>query len=149
MNAAPPFDGRDYIADKSALVRINRLPAGVRSEWERAVDLGQVRTTEIVKLEVLYSAQGQEQFEELEEELSGFTIVPTTQSVCSAAITAMRELVPKGPRYHRVDPPDALIAAAAQDAGGIGVLHYCHHYDRLTEVLNFESRWIVSPGTVP
>jgi predicted nucleic acid-binding protein len=43
--------------------------------------------------------------------------------------------------------PDILIAAAAQDVA-IGVLHYDHHYDRLAEVLNFESRWIAPPGSL-
>jgi predicted nucleic acid-binding protein len=59
----------------------------------------------------------------------------------------MRALARREPLYHRVRLPDALIAAAAQDVG-IGVLHYDHHYDRLAEVLHFESRWIAPPGTL-
>jgi len=40
-----------------------------------------------------------------------------------------------------------LIAAAAQDAS-VGVLHYDAHFDRLAEVLDFESRWIAPPGSL-
>jgi predicted nucleic acid-binding protein len=42
---------------------------------------------------------------------------------------------------------DLLIAATAQDSG-LGVLHYDHHYDRLAEVLTFETRWLAPPGTL-
>jgi predicted nucleic acid-binding protein len=63
------------------------------------------------------------------------------------AIAALRGLSDRGAGHHRVKLPDALIAAAAQHAG-IGVLHYDHHYDRLAEVLAFDSRWIAEPGTL-
>lgn len=49
--------------------------------------------------------------------------------------------------HPRVPLADALIAASAQDAG-VDVLHYDHHYDRLAQVLNFESVWIASPGAL-
>jgi predicted nucleic acid-binding protein len=62
--------------------------------------------------------------------------------------TALRKLSRKaGAGYHRAKLPDALIAAAAQQAG-IGVLHYDRHYDRLAEVLHFDSRWIAPAGTL-
>lgn len=67
--------------------------------------------------------------------------------MCSAALGAMGELAAHSVGYHRISPPDYLIAAAAQDAG-IGVLHYDHDFDRLAEVMNFESRWIAQPGSV-
>jgi len=35
--------------------------------------------------------------------------------------------------------PDALIAAAAAEHGGLAVLHRDSHFDRLAEVLSFES----------
>jgi predicted nucleic acid-binding protein len=73
--------------------------------------------------------------------------VPVTVSVQRTAIAALRDLSDRGAGYHRVKLPDVLIAAAAQHAG-IGVLHYDHHYDRLAEVLDFDSRWIAEPGTL-
>ena len=68
-----------------------------------------------------------------------------TVSVQRAAIGALRALADVAPRHHRVPLADALIAAAAQEAG-VGVLHYDHHYDRLAEVLSFASRWAAPPG---
>jgi len=47
----------------------------------------------------------------------------------------------------RVKPQDALIAACAQDAG-VGVLHYDHDFDRLAEVLDFESHWVAPAGSL-
>jgi predicted nucleic acid-binding protein len=48
----------------------------------------------------------------------------------------------------QADPiADALIAAAAQDAG-VEVLHYDHHYDRLAQVLSFASVWLAPAGAL-
>ena len=41
--------------------------------------------------------------------------------------------------YHRAPPTDALIAAAAAQHGGLAVLHRDAHFDRLAEVLTFQS----------
>lgn len=98
-------------------------------------------------MEVLYSAQSRDEFDALEEELRFLRDVPITRSVTSSAIGAMRDLAHLRPLAHRVPVADALIAAAASDVG-VGVLHYDHHYDRLAEVLPFESRWIAPAGSV-
>jgi hypothetical protein len=58
-----------------------------------------------------------------------------------AAIGAIRELADISGRYHRVKPIDVLIAATAQEHS-IGVLHCDHHFDRLSEVLHFQSFWV-------
>ena len=55
----------------------------------------------------------------------------------------MHELGSRSPGYHRVALPDYLIAAPAE-AAGFGVLYY----DRLTEVMSFQSRWIAPPGSL-
>jgi hypothetical protein len=65
-------------------------------------------------------------------------------SICRAAIGAMREMAAQSDGYHRIPIPDYLIGACAQDAG-IGVLHYDHDFDRLAEVMGFESRWAADP----
>ena len=145
MSAVAPYDGRVYIADKSAWVVARH--ADVAAAWRAAVIGGQIVTCEIVKLELLYSARDAAEFVALDEELSALRNVAVTQSVCSAAVRAMGELSARSDGYHRVPTPDILIAAAAQDAG-VGVLHYDAHYDRLAEVFNIESRWVAAAGTV-
>ena len=146
MSAAPPpFGGGVLIADKSAWEKA-RLPS-IRVDWSRAFQGGQIVTCGIVELELLYSARDEADFASIEADLAGLRRIPIGRTEFAAAITAMRELSARQPRYHRVSLPDALIAAAAQERG-CGVLHYDQHYDRLTEVMNFDNQWIAPRGTL-
>jgi predicted nucleic acid-binding protein len=135
-----------FIADKSVWARahLGRLD----DEWDRALLGGQIATCRINTLELLYSTRTGAEFTALEAELAALRNIPTTDSVCRAAITALRELSARADGYHRVKPPDALLAACAAEAG-IGVLHYDHDFERLAEVLNFEQRWVAAPGSLP
>jgi len=145
VSPGEPFGGGVFIADKSAWERSSH-PA-VLDEWAAAAVSGQIATCPVVMMEVLYSAPDVTVFEQVEVDLRSLRDIPITRSVTQAAIAAMRELARRRPGYHRVNPADALIGAAAQDAG-LGVLHYDRHYDRLAEVLDFESRWIAPPGSL-
>lgn len=115
----------------------------MRDEWAAALRSGQLATCSITTLELLYAARDAGEVFELEADEATLRDIPITVSVQRAAIAAVRDLSHKGAGYHRVKLPDALIAAAAQHAG-IGVLHYDHRYDRLAEVLSFDSRWIAT-----
>jgi len=141
----PAYGGVTYIADKSAWVRAND-PA-VAAEWTEALEAGQIGTCSITILELLYSARSAGEFSDLEEELAILPSFETGDHVIQLAIDAMRELAQRGAGYHRVKLPDAIIAASAV-YGGVGVLHYDHHYDRLAEVLDFDSRWIAAAGSI-
>jgi predicted nucleic acid-binding protein len=139
------FEGLILIADTSARMR-TREPS-VREEWAAAVNGDQICTCSIVTMEILYSARDANDVTEIEKVDSQLRQIPVTTSVQRAAIGAVRELSQLGAGAHRIPPPDILIAAAAQEAG-VGVLHYDRHYDRLAEILNFESLWIVPPGSL-
>jgi len=143
--AEAPFGGRVYIADKSAWARADK-PA-VREEWSQAILGGHIVTCDINRLELLYSARTAGEFAELEEEFAALRNIQTTHRTCEAAIGALRKLAERSDGYHRVKPPDALLAASAQEAG-IGVLHYDRDFDRLAEVMNFESRWLAPAGVL-
>ena len=60
---------------------------------------------------------------------------------------AQRQLARVG--HHRLPPVDLLIAALA-DRYQLGVLHYDHDYDVLTERtdLRFDSAWLVPAGSL-
>ena len=49
--------------------------------------------------------------------------------------------------HHRLPFQDALIAATAARQN-VGVLHYDGHFDTLSKVLGFESRWVAAPGSL-
>jgi len=60
-------------------------------------------------------------------------------------VGALGELAQRGDGYHRVPPTDAPIAAAAAEHGGLAVLHRDLHFDRLAEVLAFQSIQVPGP----
>jgi len=141
-----PFGGATFIADASAWNRAAH--PRVADRWTTALRNRQIATCPIVNLELLYSARDREEFDDIAASLAQLRDVPLTRSVTNAAQRAYRELAALGPRNQRsVRLPDLLIAACAQDSG-IGVLHYDEDFDRLAEVLAFESRWIARRGSL-
>jgi predicted nucleic acid-binding protein len=109
---------RVYIADTSAWMKSRH--SAVAGEWSTAILNEQIATCPIVRLELLYSARSGDAFDEIDSDLSVLRDVPITPSMTNASLAAFRRL-----------------AHAA-----VGVLHYDIHFDRLAEVLDFESRWV-------
>jgi len=60
----------------------------------------------------------------------------------------MRTLAHRSAGAQRIPVVDYLVAAAAEAIGG-AVLHYDRDYDRLAEVMEFESIWLAPPGSIP
>ena len=146
MSSRPAYAGRTYIADTSAWIH-SPNPA-VKRDWARALRNGQIVTCPIVKLEVLFTARDGAEYDQMDEGMGVLRDVPVNRSVTNVALAAFRKLAHVHPLYHRsVRFPDLLIAAAAQDAS-LGVLHYDAHFDRLADVLEFESRWIAPAGSL-
>jgi len=145
MGDETPFGGKVLIADTSARARASH-PL-VRDLWATALRGRQIATCSIVTLELLYSARDAGEFTTIEAEQTLLRDVPVAASAQRAAIGALRDLASDGPGQHRVPLADALIAAAAQEAG-VDVLHYDHHYERLAQVLHFTSVWIAPPGAL-
>jgi predicted nucleic acid-binding protein len=141
--ATRPLGGSVFLADTSAWRRSNR--EDIRVEWLGALRSNQIATCPIVMLELLFGTRDREEFDTLDEGLRALRDIPVTRTITQAAIAALRELAATGSGRHRVTPSDALIAACAQHAG-IGVLHCDRHFDRLAEVMSFESRWLVRPA---
>lgn len=134
-----------YIADTSAWKQARRPE--VAEQWSEMLRNNQVATTPIVIFELLLGTAGEPQFLELcrlLESLRSFSISPDVEEL---ALDTMTRLVKRNPTFHRVKVPDLLISAVASK-NGVGVLHYDHHYDRLAQELDFESRWIAEPGTL-
>lgn len=144
--SGPAFGGGTFIADTSAVNR--RSHPDVIDHWRESLRDGRILICPPVELELIYSARDAAGAERLSSALARLRRVPLADTCARAAVTAMRELAGRGPPgHHRVPAIDYLVAACAQEAGA-GVLHYDRDFDRLAEVMGFESRWILPPGTV-
>jgi predicted nucleic acid-binding protein len=146
VSSREPYGGGTFIADTSAWSAAHREP--VRDEWSDALRNGQITTCPITRLELLFSTRNGTDFDEWQSNLARLRDVPITRSVTNVAEAAFRELAHRHALYHRsVRIPDLLVAACAEDAG-IGVLHYDEDFDRLAEVMSFDSRWIAPRGSL-
>jgi len=72
---------------------------------------------------------------------------PLTAAVVRAAEAGMRALAHRSAGSQRLPIVDYLVAAAAQRLGA-AVLHYDRDYDRLAEVMEFESLWLAPAGSL-
>jgi len=134
---------RIYLFDTSVWVRTEH-PL-IASDWEAALRNNQLAVSPIVAFEILYGARNQAHFENLETYLDALRQVPLTQGIVRDARRALHDLSAKA--NHRLPFQDALIAATAAHRN-MTVLHYDGHFDVLSKVLGFESRWAAPPGSL-
>lgn len=140
MDAAELLSGDEpFVVDTSTWWRIRMLPAGLAHRLRAAMSGGRVLITPIVRIEILYSARTAPEYAEVDAELAIFRMLRNDRAAADGAMSALRELSERADGYHRVPLADALIAAAAADQGGLAVLHRDAHYERLAEVLSFQS----------
>jgi hypothetical protein len=128
-----------FVADTSAWWRALTLPQALGDLLQEAIREDRMLITPIVRMEILYSARTSVEYVALEAELDALRILRNDRAIADAAAGAVRELAERSDGYHRVPPTDALIAAAAAEHGGLAVLHRDVHFDRLAEVLVFQS----------
>jgi predicted nucleic acid-binding protein len=128
-----------FVADTSAWWRASALPDDLGALLQSAVREDRLLITPIVRMEILYSTRTGAEYLELERELDALRILRSDRAVADAAMSALGELAARSDGYHRVPLTDALIAAAAAEHGGLAVLHRDAHFERLSEVLAFQS----------
>jgi predicted nucleic acid-binding protein len=132
------------LADKSAWARVGDY----REDWLHALDAERIMVCAVSHLELLYSARTRADVEQLDAELAHLREIPITRGTLAAAKRAMLDLAARGSDgHHRVPPQGAIIAACAAEHG-CAVLHHDAHYDRLADVLGFESIWCAPRGTI-
>ncbi len=142
MDASELLSGdRLFVVDTSAWWRMLRLPGELAAFVREAVRGDRVLVTPVVRMEILYSARTSAEYVALDTQLSTLRMLRNDRAAADAAMAALSELAERSDGYHRVPVTDALIAAAAAAAeqGGLAVLHRDAHFDRLAEVLAFES----------
>jgi len=130
---------RLFVADTSAWWRVPALSPQLRSLVQESIRDDRMLITPVARMEILYSAQTATEYADLDERLSALRTLRNDRAAADTAMGALRDLAERADGYHRVPVTDALIAAAAADQGGLAVLHRDGHFDRLAEVLAFES----------
>lgn len=134
-----------FLADKSALARRETRPE-VRDVLEPLLVAGEIATCGIVNLELLYRARDRATYRALVEALRGMPQAPIDDAVVSRALEVQAMLAERS--QHRAVPlPDLLIAACAEQAN-LTVLHYDADFDRIAELTNQSTQWIVRRGSV-
>jgi len=128
-----------FVADTSAWWRVPDLPAELALRIQEAIRDDRMLITPVVRMEILYSARSAAEYAGLDARLSTLRMLRNDSAATDAAMSALGELAERGDGYHRVPVTDALIAAAAAEQGGVAVLHRDTHYNRLAEVLAFDS----------
>lgn len=130
---------RLFVADTSAWWRVPDLPAELLGLIQEAIRDDRMVITPIVRMEILYSARSVAEYGDLDARLSTLRMLRNDRAATDAAMGALGQLAERSDGYHRVPVTDALIAAAAAEQGGLAVLHRDAHFDRVAEVLSFES----------
>jgi predicted nucleic acid-binding protein len=141
-----PWGQLPLLVDTSAWARAEH--SDTRDSWLAALLGDRLRLSPLIRIEILLSARGGGEFDQLSERLDTIRAAPLSASVVHAAEAAMRALAHRSAGAQRVPIVDYLVAAAAQELGA-AVIHYDHDYDTLAEVMEFESIWLAPAGTLP
>jgi predicted nucleic acid-binding protein len=140
MDAAELLNGGgSFVIDTSAWWRLSVLSEELLRPLRDATLDDRMLITPVVRMQILYSARSSAEYAAYDAELSALRMLRNDRAVGDTAMSALSELAARSDGYHRVSITDALIAAAAAEQGGLAVLHKDGHFDRLAEVLVFES----------
>jgi predicted nucleic acid-binding protein len=123
---------RDWLIDKSALVRLGSLtdPAG----WSERIERGLVRISTVTRLEIGHSARSGPELRQgwREPPLAAMPVEYLTPAIEDRAVDIQMLLADRG--HHRAPcVPDTLIAATAELAGLV-VLHDDKDYELIAEI---------------
>ena len=137
---------RYLLADTSVWARSATGPVAER--FHDAIGRGLVAITPVVRLEVLYMAQGTASYDRLRASLDELEQAPLDASVAARAEEVQAQLGRKAMHHRSVGVNDLLIAAAAELFGAT-IWHYDEDYDRIAAVTDQPAEWIVPRGSVP
>lgn len=133
------------LADTSAWHRASH--PDVEDRWGGHLDRNQVATTELVRLEVLYSAQNALEYDQVDAELRALRQLPGSAEAFRRALEVQRLLALRHALHHRLAITDLIIGAVAELQGAT-VWHYDADYDRIAEVTGQPVEWIAPRGSL-
>jgi len=133
------------LADTSAWTNRHKDPAVDRGFEERIL-ADEVATCPMIVMELLWTTQSQQEFEDLRRDLDVLAKVTNDQDSWDRAIDVWRELVVQG-RHRQVKIPDLLVAASA-DIAGLPVCHYDGDFDVIATITGQRVRAIAPIGSL-
>ena len=136
------------LADTSAWSWTRVVAGELRQEFDEAVVEGEVATCDMVRLELLYSAQSESELRALGNDLEALLDCPIGKEQWERALEVYEELAHRGGLHHRTVKHADLLIAAAAEAAGVAVLHYDEDYDRIAAITGQEVRWIAQRGSL-
>jgi predicted nucleic acid-binding protein len=134
-----------FLADKSALARLDREPVARR--LGPLIEAGLVATCGIVEVEVLFSARNFEEYEAVHSDRrAGYERLPMPDEVWDRVLEVQRELARRS-ALRAVKIPDLLVAATAE-RHGVTVVHYDQDFDLIAEITGQPTEWVIPRGSV-
>jgi predicted nucleic acid-binding protein len=132
------------IADTSVWARKADLP-----EFQLRFVAGLVGVTDMVVMELLYSARDAADYAQIEGDLSGCSLYRVEPRDWDEGRRVWRELLRQGggPRHRRVGHQDLLTAAVAA-RNGLAVVHYDADYELIAAITGQPVRWAAPRGSL-
>ena len=136
------------LADTSAWSWTRAVDGELRRRFDEALIDGEIATCDMVRLELLHSAQNASEFRALRQDLQALPDCPIGKPEWERALDVYEQLAHQGGLQHRaVKHPDLLIAAAAE-AAGVTILHYDEDYDRIAALTGQVVRSLAPRGSL-
>jgi predicted nucleic acid-binding protein len=132
------------IADTSVWARKGELP-----EFGMRFLAGLVGVTDMIVMELLYSARDAADYAQIEENLGGCGLYRVEPQDWDEARRVWRELLRRGggPQHRQVGHQDLLTAAVAA-RHGLTVVHYDGDFDIIASVTKQPVRWAAPQGSL-
>ena len=132
------------LADTSAWIVARRVP-DARELFLAAVERADIAWCWPVRYELMVDARGSDGMAAVDRTLERLREIAVDRGVQRGVLSAMRQLAEAGSHgAHRLPLTDLTVAVAAQQSG-LPVLHHDSHFDRLSDLLGFRTRWIAEP----
>ena len=131
-----------YLADTSAWHWSGR----VADRWSDLLEENALALCTPVALELLFSARGASDYNDLHEDLRGFPHLSIDARVEAAALRSQAALASAG--QHRGPKPTDILIAALAEVHDVTLLHYDRHFDLIASATGQETEWLARRGTL-
>jgi predicted nucleic acid-binding protein len=132
-----------FLADTSAVARIAQPTVGAR--LHPLMEAGLVARCTVTDLEAGVSARSGPGWRRTRSARAPWPQAAIDQSVLDRALAVQGELADQG--LHRTVKLGDLIIAATAERAGLVVLHYDRDFERIADITEQPTQWVVPAGT--